>query len=643
MSFRNPFPISPSVFFRFRIGNLFHRISLILGLRNTVFLYSSAILFWLCLLYYPAMTATFEFLLFDFTQNVVAKFRAPHPSLLIGAIDTETLHKAKSRWPWKRAEMGNLIDRIAEGKPKLILVDILFQQPDEGDEILERAIKNAGNVALISLVEENLTGNVRKVQRYSSLKEFRKVAKVDGFVWSIIDSDGTTRRFVARDSRLDQDSCVLQIAKTVTSETIRLSADSDGLTKQLTAFPLYHGGIPQFRVSEFLQKTIPVDVVKDKIVLLGVTAAIVHDYHHTPIGMLPGVEILGVNLDSLIQNRSASVCDGWLYRFFLGIAGFIIGLHLMSKPESLSFPFSLITGSLVTLGGMGVSLLLGVFFPWAFFACSWFYSSAIWLFSRIFHDFMTMQMMEAEAKATGRIQALYFPQKAWKSDTGYSCQGVCFPCDEVGGDYFDYFPQEADKLVFIIGDVSGHGFPAAMITTIAKTIALDLHLKKELSPEILLKSTNAVIRELLQRKRLMTAICGVLDSVSHTIDIAFAGQGPAYQVSYDGEVQEISQVLYPLGARKILNVKTIRTQLEPGGRIILYTDGITEAMNWREEMFGYKLLAESLKRHVQAETPEKFIQLVLADTKAFCEGRGFNDDVTMLVISRAKGSPEQSN
>lgn len=213
------------------------------------------------------------------------------------------------------------------------------------------------------------------------------------------------------------------------------------------------------------------------------------------------------------------------------------------------------------------------------------------------------------------------------------------PASDVGGDYYDFFQSGNDRLTLILGDVSGKGMPAALYAMKLQGL-FELLGKTEAGPKEMLVEMNDVFSERIRRNYFITALIGVLDCKDKKLCIARAGHNlPLYFHAATGETTWLNPNGLGIGMAKngvfsrFMEEETI--PLETGDVILFYTDGITEAMNRSDEVFGYRRLEEILTEsaHLGAEDIKDG---VLSGLRQFTHGLPFGDDVT-LVVAKVKG------
>jgi len=169
----------------------------------------------IALVLFPILTDNFENYIYDTRQSIVSLTKAPHPDLLIIAIDMQTIEQQKVRWPWPREKIAQVLKLIGRQEPKCIVLDILFQNATDrhDDNILAETIKNIGNIALVSIIEETASLQGSSIRFFEPYDMFAKSSFLNSFVWCPIERDGKLRRFVVKDDRFDGECCVVQVAK----------------------------------------------------------------------------------------------------------------------------------------------------------------------------------------------------------------------------------------------------------------------------------------------------------------------------------------------------------------------------------------------------------------------------------------------
>ncbi|HSO00700.1 MAG TPA: PP2C family protein-serine/threonine phosphatase [Candidatus Nanopelagicales bacterium] len=207
------------------------------------------------------------------------------------------------------------------------------------------------------------------------------------------------------------------------------------------------------------------------------------------------------------------------------------------------------------------------------------------------------------------------------------------PAAECGGDWWAVHDLPGDRVLTVIGDVTGHGISSAIITGAAKA-ACDLartFSADRLTVTQLLRIMNCSIYEAAKQKFLMTATASIFDPASHTMTIANAGH-PFPYIARKGSVRQIAAQGSPLGASSNADYQAQTVQLQPGDALLWFTDGVTECENEAREPFSDKRL-RSLFLEVAPTGPERVRDAIVNAITDYRGSRGLDDDVTLVVAA----------
>jgi sigma-B regulation protein RsbU (phosphoserine phosphatase) len=208
------------------------------------------------------------------------------------------------------------------------------------------------------------------------------------------------------------------------------------------------------------------------------------------------------------------------------------------------------------------------------------------------------------------------------------------PAKEVGGDFFDFFylDDSETKIVFVIADVSGKGVPAALFMVIAKTLIKQQMLHSG-DPADTLMQVNKILCEDNPRCMFVTTLICALDLLTGQMLYANGGHNPPL-IARAGEPYQFMQLQkgIPPGMMEESRYKLSLTQLRPGDKLYLYTDGVNEAMNKAGEQFGNErfLHTANLFRDLP---PEDFDKAVRNEARVFADGAEQSDDITTVAIA----------
>ena len=204
------------------------------------------------------------------------------------------------------------------------------------------------------------------------------------------------------------------------------------------------------------------------------------------------------------------------------------------------------------------------------------------------------------------------------------------PAQYVGGDYFDAIQLTDSAIAFCIADVAGKGLPAALLMSNLQASVRGLAHSIS-SPAEMCRQLNRVALENTRSDRFTTLFYATLDSVSGSLRYANAGHVPPILVRQDGTIVRLSEGGTVLGLFSDAEYEETEIEFASGDRLILNTDGITEATNNRDEDFGENRLIDLLLKH--SDLPDAELQQVLLDALASFAGRALQDDATLLIVS----------
>lgn len=205
---------------------------------------------------------------------------------------------------------------------------------------------------------------------------------------------------------------------------------------------------------------------------------------------------------------------------------------------------------------------------------------------------------------------------------------------EIGGDFYDYFPLEGDRLGLVVADVSGHGVQAGMVTTAAKASLHTLISQGVTTPAALLSGMNNAILATAKQTLLMTCLIAVIDNTKGMVTLANAGHNFPYVFRPEslqiGRIEDVAG--YPLGFEKDFDYKECSAGFSRGDVLFLYTDGIIECVNSAGEEFGYDRL-ERLLTMAGKSSPKELRNLLKFSAEKFTGSSSFEDDVTLLIAA----------
>jgi sigma-B regulation protein RsbU (phosphoserine phosphatase) len=218
----------------------------------------------------------------------------------------------------------------------------------------------------------------------------------------------------------------------------------------------------------------------------------------------------------------------------------------------------------------------------------------------------------------------------------FQLHAAMVPARQVGGDLFDYFLLDEDHLGFAVGDVSGKGVPAALFMAVTRTL-LRATAQSRKGPGDCFTFMNRTLMEGNEAGMFVTLFYGVLNTGSGELEFANAGHNRPIVISADGAVRSLPEVSGPmLGLFEGPEYRTLVTRIAAGETILLYTDGVTEAIDKSHEFFGEERLEAYSAAHA-AEGARSFVVGLQTAVQEFAVKMPQADDITVLAL-RYKGT-----
>ncbi len=243
------------------------------------------------------------------------------------------------------------------------------------------------------------------------------------------------------------------------------------------------------------------------------------------------------------------------------------------------------------------------------------------------------ERISTEMSMAARIQAHMLPDvfPAFPDRKEFDIYAVMDPAREVGGDFYDFFLIDEDHLCLAIADVSGKGVPAALFMMVAKNF-LEEDMRQGCSPSEAMERLNALICSNNPDQMFITVWLGILEISTGRLTAANAGHEYPILKQGSGPYEEIrDKHCMALGAMEGIRFKDYELTLTPGSRLFVYTDGVPEATDGQEKMFGVPRLLETLNQ-AQEETPQRTLGHVRQAVDTFVGEAEQFDDLTMLCL-----------
>jgi len=595
----------------------------------------------------------------------------PSRDIVIIGIDEASFEELGPYHTWDRNVIAQALEALAsdpDNKPAVTAIDVLYagHTSEQADTRLANAAKSLGNVVTASIAEfgEEITwenGHATSINNsaviyydepYTELAECTTVGHINAI--SDIDS-------VMRHALLYVDTEYGRVYS-LSSEVSRLYRESRGEEFKLPPvndsgyfyIPFtakqgdYYDGVS---IASLINGEIPSDYWAGKIVLIGPYAIAFQDQYFTPIDK--GIQMYGVEIHAnLIQcmlesNYKTEVAALPQLLLLFAICAAATWFFLEKKVRigacvcaacvivSAAATFLLYIASLITH-----PLWLPIAVPVCFvLALGIHYIRAAKERQALM---LEKERIATELELATRIQISALPKEI-PNQPEFNLFASMVPAKEVGGDFYDYYPIDDDHWAFVIADVSGKGIPGALFMMV--TSALIHHVavsSAETDPAKVLRKVNAEICLRNPEEMFITVWLGILELSTGKLSAANAGhEYPILKKA--GENFELLKDRHGLviGAMEGVKYRSYEVQMEPGAKLFVYTDGIAEATNIHNELFGTERLVEVLQAHSDA-APSEILHEVDAAVNRFVGEAPQFDDMTMLCLEyRGCSEPEQ--
>ena len=251
--------------------------------------------------------------------------------------------------------------------------------------------------------------------------------------------------------------------------------------------------------------------------------------------------------------------------------------------------------------------------------------------ARLYKEEQEYLKYQEDMGMASRIQQNLLPKKI-PEITGYQASGISIPAKNVGGDYYDFIPVHSSKMAFCLGDVSGKGTAAALLMSNLQATLRSQTISSSCARECLEKANNLLYHS-TDSEKYATLFYGILDSEKHRLAFTNAGHNYPFLVCTDGKVERLKTIGIPLGFMENFEFSEHTVSLNPGDVLVLFSDGISEALNAQEEEFEEERILEIILSNRDA-SPEDLIEKVIASVREHAGDEEQSDDMTLLVVKR---------
>ena len=249
--------------------------------------------------------------------------------------------------------------------------------------------------------------------------------------------------------------------------------------------------------------------------------------------------------------------------------------------------------------------------------------------ARLFDESLEKQRLQEELNLAREIQQGLLTSD-FDLDNGWAIYGSNVPSREVGGDYFDVIKMEDGRIGVAIADVSGKGAGASLLmSNLQASLRALINVEPDLG--LLVKRINKILYENTSADKFITFFIGIIDPESRKLTFCNAGHNPPLMFSNAGKVRQLEEGGLIIGILDDAEYETESVDLAAGDKIVMYTDGITEAENDSDEEFGESRLITYVQANL-SKNPEELVNSIIDEVKKFAPDISSQDDVTLLVL-----------
>jgi phosphoserine phosphatase RsbU/P len=248
-------------------------------------------------------------------------------------------------------------------------------------------------------------------------------------------------------------------------------------------------------------------------------------------------------------------------------------------------------------------------------------------------EMLDRQRLEREFQLAREIQQTFLPNQfpdtpGWEMDVRWET------ARQVGGDFYDYFLLPDGRLAIVIADVSDKGLAASLYMAVTRTLLRAAALESN-SPARTLEHVNDLLLDNSQNGLFVTTFYGILGLDAGLLSYTIAGHNPPFVIrNQNNDVLMLNKGGIALGALPDIQLPEHEIVLNPGDCLVLYTDGVTEAFNHHDQMYGDDRLMHVLHAQI-GNKAQRVLEAIEADLTAFRDGAPLSDDTTTLAICRA--------
>ena len=609
---------------------------------------------------YARVFDEFEFSTYDFRYRIRPPQKVDKDIVIIEVGD-DSIEKL-GKWPFPRNYHALLVKALEVSGVDTIVFDIFFSEEKEGDDQFAQAVEEAGNVYIpyvFDLVRDSRDTACTYANGYTAslIDILQKAAKGTGFVNVEPDMDGKIRRvppFISYEGILYPHITVLVALNKLgyDFDQVRIIPEKRIIVGEDLVIPLGRSSsmlvdyparwgeafrhysyvdILQSYLSDVTDQEPIVDLeeLRGSICFIGVTATASPDAHPSPMEPLyPGVGVHTSVYNGIMERTFLRRLDRW-WNILILLAMWLITAHITKKIRKR---FSLVSILLIMVFYIALSILffwplgiwIDVFYPLITIAGIY----VIFTFKKYVTEMQKREIIERELNIAKDIQRSFLPSNI-PEIVGIKINTSMITAHQVGGDLYDIVQLDDTRLGVMLGDVSGKGVPAALY--MGKVVSVFKSIFRDGSPGKVVKDMNDRLVAETTSNLFVTLTYMIFDTAAHTVTFAIGGHLPTLLIEPDGnlELLDVEEGM-PLGMIECGFSESTRAY-KPGSIFVLYSDGVTEAMNRNEEMFGQERLVQ-LAGKLKGASAEEIVEAIQKAVLDFAGKAEQHDDITVMAI-----------
>ncbi|HEA68414.1 MAG TPA: GAF domain-containing protein [Desulfobacterales bacterium] len=251
----------------------------------------------------------------------------------------------------------------------------------------------------------------------------------------------------------------------------------------------------------------------------------------------------------------------------------------------------------------------------------------------LLEEVIEKERMEEELAIAHDLQTSMLPATCPEIE-GFEIAALSTSAREVGGDFYDFIEMGDDRVGLVVGDVTGKSVSGALVMSASRSVFRMLS-EVEMSVDEIMIRANRRTKKDITSGMFVALLYAVIDANDRILSLCSAGQTqPIHFCAETGEATLVQTEgdTFPLGILDDAEYQETRLQLAPGDRVVFYTDGIVEAMNEKEELFGFERLLEVVKG-ARSMSADSLLKEIMERVNAFAGGAAQHDDLTVIVVS----------